>query len=88
MQAATSALTSVDDGDSGAIVAEYNTLQDTIDNQNRHIQEDQSRIADMQASLQNELVQADAAIATLQAQKSYYADLFQAEYNNNGSSGA
>jgi flagellar hook-associated protein 2 len=88
MQAATSAMTSVDDATSGAIAAEYSTLQDTIDNQNRHIQEDQSRIADMQASLQNELVQADAAIATLQAQKSYYADLFQAEYNNNGSSGA
>ena len=62
-------------------------LRGRIDHQNDLIKDEQSRITDMQTNLQNELTQADAAIATLQAQKTYYADLFQAEYNNNGSGG-
>jgi flagellar hook-associated protein 2 len=87
MQAATNAMTSVDDATSGAIVTESNSLQDTINTQNQLIQDDQSRISDMETNLENELTQADAAIATLQEQKTYYADLFQAEYPANGSSG-
>jgi hypothetical protein len=41
----------------------------------------------METNLENELTQADAAIATLEEQKTYYTELFQAEYNN-GSSGS
>ena len=88
MKAATDALTSAADTNSGAIETEYGALQSQIDHQNDLIKDEQSRITDMQTNLQNELTQADAAIATLQAQKTHYADLFQAEYNNNGSSGA
>jgi flagellar capping protein FliD len=87
MQAASGAMTSVDDATSGAIATEYNSLQDTITTQNQHIQDDQSRISDMETNLENELTQADAAIATLEEQKTYYTELFQAEYNN-GSSGS
>jgi flagellar hook-associated protein 2 len=85
MQAASSALTSVDDATSGALVTQSNSLQDTIDTQNQHITDDESRISDMETNLENELTQADAAIATLQSQKTYYADLFQAEYPASGS---
>jgi flagellar hook-associated protein 2 len=87
LKAATDAMTSVDDTSSGVIETQYTALQGEIATQNQLIQADQSRIADMQASLQAELTQADAAIATLEEQKSYYTQLFQAEYPSSGSSG-
>jgi flagellar hook-associated protein 2 len=88
MNAATNSMASVDNTNSGSIETEYAALQNQIDGQNDLISQEQSRITDMETNLQNELTQADAAIATLQSQKTYYTDLFQAEYNNNGSNGA
>ncbi|SPE30372.1 hypothetical protein SBA3_1650022 [Candidatus Sulfopaludibacter sp. SbA3] len=89
MKAATDALTSVADTNSGAIETEFGALQNQIDSQNSQIKDEQSRITDMQNNLMNELTQADAAIANLQAQKAYYTQLFQAEYySNNGTTGA
>jgi flagellar hook-associated protein 2 len=80
MQAATNALSSVDDMNTGDLETEYSALQDQINQQNQLIQDEQTRISDMETNLENQLSQADAAIAVLQSQKTYYQDLFQAEY--------
>ena len=87
MQAATNVMSSVDDTSTGDIETEYAALQSQINQQNTQISAEQSRITDMQTNLQNELTQADAAIATLQGQKTYYADLFAAEYPSATSTG-
>ncbi len=55
-------------------------MQDQINQQNDLIANEKTRITDMETNLQTELTQADAAIATLQGQKTYYANLFAAEY--------
>jgi flagellar hook-associated protein 2 len=80
MEAATSTLSSITDESTGNIETDYAALQTQITEQNLNISNEQTRITDMETNLQNELSQADAAIATLQSQKTYYADLFQAEY--------
>jgi len=80
LQTASSALTSVDDTSSGNIETDYAGLQNQIDRDNQTVTDDQARITLMQNTLMSELTQADAAIATLQSQKTYFADLFQAEY--------
>jgi len=85
MQNATNALTSVDDPNTGDIEADYAGLQSQINADNQTITNDQASITLMETNLQNELTQADAAIATLQSEKTYYADLFQAEYPSTSS---
>lgn len=89
LQAASNNLTSVDDPTNGVIASESNAAQDEINNENNEISEDQTRISDMTTSLQAQLSAADAAIATLQAQQTYFTDLFDATYlnNNNGNNG-
>jgi flagellar hook-associated protein 2 len=87
MKAATDALSHVDDVTTGDLQSEFDGLKTQIDHKNQLILDQQTRISQMQANLQAELAEADAAIANLQAQKSYYQELFQAQYNNNGSSG-
>jgi len=88
MQTATNDLSSVDDMGSGALESEYATLQTQVDHLNQQITDEQTRITDMETNLESQLTQADAAIATLQSQKTYYEDLFQAEYYSNSSSGS
>jgi flagellar hook-associated protein 2 len=80
LQTASGALTSAVDTSSGSIETEYGDLQTQINAQNASIQTDQSRITDMETNLESELTQADAAIATLESQKTYMTDLFNAEY--------
>jgi flagellar hook-associated protein 2 len=80
MQAASNALSSVDNETTGDIEGDYSALQTQINHQNQLIASEQIRITDMETNLQSQLSQADAAIATLQSQKTYYADLFQAEF--------
>jgi flagellar hook-associated protein 2 len=87
LQAAANALTSVDDQTTGALEAEYASYGTQIANANQKIADDQARIGAMETSLEAELAKADAAIATLQGEKSYYQELFQAEYPS-GLSGA
>jgi flagellar hook-associated protein 2 len=83
LQAATNAVTSTTDSTSGIIEGESNALQDQITNENSQIVSEQSRITDLQNNLQQQLSAADATIANLQAQKTYYANLFAAEYLQN-----
>jgi flagellar capping protein FliD len=88
LQAASNALTSANDPTTGMLVSAYNACGTEITNDNSEISDDQTRINDMTTSLQAQLSAADAAIATLQSQDTYFTDLFDATYlNNNGSSG-
>jgi flagellar hook-associated protein 2 len=88
LQAANNALTGAADPTTGALATEYNTLGSEITNENNQISDEQTRISDLQTSLTNQLTAADAAIAVLEQQKTYYANLFAAEYLNNSPTGA
>lgn len=91
LQTANKDLTAVTETTSGLIASDYNSLQGTITSDNARIAEKQNQIAALQTDLQRQLSQADAAIATLQAQNTYFQQLFTAEYGGtgiNGKSGA
>jgi flagellar capping protein FliD len=80
MQNATNALSNVDDSATGDIQSESTTLQSEITTDNTQISDKTSQLTIMETNLEQELTQADATIADLQEQKSYYTELFQAEY--------
>ena len=90
LQAANDALNSVAYPGTGIIESEITTAQKEISNENSQISEDQTRVNDLTTSLQAQLSAADAAIATLQSQQTYFTDLFDATYlnNNNGTNGS
>ncbi len=83
LQAANNGLTQASDSTSGEIASSINTVQGQITNENNLIAQEQTRITDLQNNLTQQLSEADAAIATLQSQKTYFTDLFAAEYLNN-----
>jgi flagellar hook-associated protein 2 len=80
--AASGTLNSVTDVTNGLFAAENTSIQSQITSDNTQISNDQARVATLQANLQAQLSRADAAIATLQQQDSYYQQLFVAEYGN------
>lgn len=86
VQTAENALTSVDDSTTGDLATEYNAFQTEITNDNQQVTNDQNQIGLMETNLESQLTQADAAIATLQTQQSYFQELFQAEYPASSSS--
>jgi hypothetical protein len=65
------------------IATDYNALQATVTTDNSQIADQQNQISNLQTNLEQQLSQADAAIATLQAQDSYFQQLFTAEYGGN-----
>lgn len=85
LSAASSTLNSVSDPTNGVFSAESSSIQSQITSDNTQIANDQARVTALQTSLEAQLSAADAAIATLQSQDSYYQQLFQAEYGNNSS---
>jgi flagellar hook-associated protein 2 len=86
LKAATDTINSASDATSGIIQTDVNGLTAHITNLNDRITQIQTRVDDITTNLQAQLSAADAAIATLQAQKSYFTNLFAATYlnNNNG----
>ncbi len=88
LQTAANALTGVADPSSGNIQSEFNLLQTQVTNDNTQITNQETRVSDLQTNLTQQLSQADATIANLQAQTTYYTQLFNAEYNysNTGNS--
>jgi flagellar hook-associated protein 2 len=82
LQAANNALTSVADPTSGLLEGEITSVTSEISNDNNTISDDQTRVNTLQTSLQAQLSAADAAIAVLQQQNTYYTDLFQTENAN------
>jgi len=75
---ATNTLNGVDDPASGTIQTSINALQQQVTADNNKISDDQNSITLMQNNLTEQMSQADAAIATLQAQTSYFSQLFTA----------
>jgi flagellar hook-associated protein 2 len=86
LQSANNDLLSMTDSNTGILQAQATTLQTQVTSDNNQIATDQSNITDLQTNLQQQLSAADAAIATLQAQTSYFQQLFTATYGNGTSS--
>lgn len=86
LQSANSALTSITDPTTGLLQTADDSIQTDITNENNYISAEQVRISNLQTSLTAQLSAADAAIAALQAQNTYYQELFTAEYGNGTSS--
>ena len=80
LQAANNALSGVADPSNGAIQSEFNSLQTETTNENNLISNEEVRVTDLENNLTAELSQADSIIAELEQQKTYYTELFQAEY--------
>jgi flagellar hook-associated protein 2 len=84
LSAASDTLNSVADPTNGLFSAETSSIQSQITSDNTQIANDQARVTALQNNLQAQLSAADAAIATLQQQDTYYQELFQAEYGSTG----
>jgi flagellar hook-associated protein 2 len=84
--AATSALTSAADPGTGMIESDVNSVQGQINNENTLISQKQDQVSALQASMQQQLAAADAAIAVLQQQVTMMSDLFTAQYGANANS--
>jgi flagellar hook-associated protein 2 len=87
LQTANDALSSVTDSTTGMIHVNFTSLQSHIDLDNAHISADQLRITNLQNSLILQLSAADATIASLESQKNYFLQMFQAQYPASTASG-
>jgi flagellar hook-associated protein 2 len=79
LDAANNALTAVTDPNTGMLQTESDSIQNQITSENSQIAEQQVLINSIETNLQAQLSQADASIAALQAQTSYYTQLFNAD---------
>ena len=86
LQSATNSLSSVADPSTGAIQSEFNSLDSEVTNEDTLITNEETRVTDLSNNLTQQLSQADAIIANLEEQKTYYTELFQAEYPGTSSS--
>ncbi len=86
LQAASTSMTAVEDPTTGQIQSEFNSLQTEVTNENTLISNEEVRVNDLTTNMTAELSQADATIANLEAQKTYYTELFQAQYPSSSSS--
>ena len=82
LQTANNNLQTFTDTGTGLLATEYNNIGTQITSDNSQISQQQTQITDLQTNLEQQLSAADAAIATLQAQDSYFQQLFTAEYGN------
>jgi len=80
LQMANSAISSVTDSSTGMVHLSFSVLQNEVDSDNAEISTDQDRVNQLQTTLTTQLSAADAAIASLESQKNYMLQLFQAEY--------
>jgi len=83
LQTANNIMSSVADPTSGMLVTQYNNLGTEVTNDETQISNDQSQVNLIQTNLQQQLSAADASIAVLQEQSTYYTNLFQTENANN-----
>jgi flagellar hook-associated protein 2 len=79
-------LDSYSNSDTGVIYSGLSTIETQITTDNHKLSDDETQVGTLQSNLMKQLSAADAAIATLQAQKTYYQELFQAEYSSSSSS--
>ncbi len=83
LQAATTALNSVEDLTAGSLKIEEHTIAANIAAQNTSISNEQAKIALLQKNLTAEIVKADAAISSLESKLSYVNGLFFSITGNN-----
>jgi flagellar hook-associated protein 2 len=83
LETASNALSSVADPTTGMLVTQYASVGTEITNDQTQISDDQTQVNLIQTNLQAQLSAADAAIAVLQEQNTYYTNLFQTENANN-----
>jgi flagellar hook-associated protein 2 len=88
LQAANNALNSVTDPNTGCLETSVNNITSEITGAQSKLSDDTAQVTTLQNSLMTQLSAADAAIATLQSQTTYFTDLFQAEYGNPNENGA
>lgn len=86
LQTAYNEMDSYANSDTGVIYSAISTIETQITTDNGKVSDDETQVSTLQTNLMNQLSAADAAIATLQAQKTYYQELFQAEYSSSSSS--
>jgi len=76
LKAAADIMTNLEDPINGTITLGQNTMQQRITDENNRIADEQSKVNQLQTSLVARLSAADALIASLQSQLSYYTSLF------------
>jgi flagellar hook-associated protein 2 len=88
LEAANNGLNSATDPTTGSLATSGTSIQDEITSENSELADDTTRVTDLQTNLMSQLSAADAAIASLQSQNTYFTELFQAEYGSSTSNGA
>jgi flagellar capping protein FliD len=83
LKTAKDALTGVEDPLSGSLQSAIQQVKSGITQQNDLISENQQRVDDLTANLQQRMAAADALLATMESQKTYLTNLFTAMINNN-----
>jgi len=76
LQEATNVLTGLGDPTDGILETAINNSQTSIDNQNQKISDEQTRITALTTSLTSQIDSADALIASLEQQQTYFTTLF------------
>jgi flagellar hook-associated protein 2 len=84
VKSSTSSLNTVIDVTTGLLPTDLDSVRSRIAKNNAQLTEQQTRIDKLQENLQAQLSKADAVIANLQSQKTYFANLFQAQYGKAG----
>jgi flagellar hook-associated protein 2 len=77
LQAATNALTGVEDSSTGALPMAIQDLNNQITNENSEITAENQKITDLQTNVTQQMAAADSLIASLESQKTYMTGLFQ-----------
>lgn len=85
LQTATNLLTGIEDPTTGTLQQALTSIQSQITKEDNMINDEQNRVDQLQTTLTNQMAQADAAIAEMQQQVTYYTGLF-ASFTN-GKSG-
>lgn len=80
LQFATNQLSAIEDPTSGIISTTINSVANEITNENQLISNQQVYINQLQTSLQAKMSAADAAIASIESQVSFFTGLFQSMY--------
>jgi flagellar hook-associated protein 2 len=76
LQFATNTLTNIEDPNTGILTNEITQTQSAITSNNQLIAQQQTQITQLQTSLQAQMSTADAAIASLESQQSFFSSLF------------
>ena len=77
LQFATNLMTGIEDPTAGLLKSAISSTASQITNENQLITNQQTRISQLQTSLQAQMSAADATIASLESQNSYFTTLFQ-----------